>query len=162
MESIKITVRNGESVDSVIMRLRREVNKSGHLRTLRNKRYHEDAREKKKRKVRLLGPPPPRPRGAPRDPRAMGHRPRPQSAHVGGEGQRSHHDRVCHVEASRCNDLDCALRGIQKPLECCREHRRTDSSNGRGISVEEAVQRPQHVRASISSRIPSTKKRPPP
>ena len=70
MESIKITVRNGESVDSVIMRLRREVNKSGHLRTLRNKRYHEDAREKKKRKVRLLGPPHPRPRGAPRDPRA--------------------------------------------------------------------------------------------
>ena len=51
MESIKITVRNGESVDSVIMRLRREVNKSGHLRTLRHKRFHEDAREKKKRKV---------------------------------------------------------------------------------------------------------------
>ena len=35
----------------VIMRLRREVNKSGHLRTLRHKRFHEDAREKKKRKV---------------------------------------------------------------------------------------------------------------
>ena len=51
MNSIKITVRPSESVDSVIMRLRREVNKSGHLRTLRNKRYHEDAREKKKRKL---------------------------------------------------------------------------------------------------------------
>jgi len=51
LESIKITVRSGESVDSVIMRLRREVNKSGHLRTLRHKRYHEDAREKKKRKL---------------------------------------------------------------------------------------------------------------
>ena len=51
LNSIKITVRSGESVDSVIMRLRREVNKSGHLRTLRNKRYHEDAREKKKRKL---------------------------------------------------------------------------------------------------------------
>ena len=33
------------------MRLRREVNKSAHLRTLRHKRFHEDAREKKKRKV---------------------------------------------------------------------------------------------------------------
>merc|ERR550514_1302466 len=32
------------------MRLRREVNKSGHLRTLRTKRYFEDARQKKKRK----------------------------------------------------------------------------------------------------------------
>merc|ERR1719161_3045581 len=49
--SIKINTRAGESVDSVIMRLRREVNKSGHLRTLRHKRFHEDAREKKKRKV---------------------------------------------------------------------------------------------------------------
>mmetsp|Transcript_7454 Transcript_7454/g.22914 ORF Transcript_7454/g.22914 Transcript_7454/m.22914 type:complete len:104 (+) Transcript_7454:365-676(+) len=50
LDSIKINVRSGESVDSVIMRLRREVNKSGHLRTLRHKRFHEDAREKKKRK----------------------------------------------------------------------------------------------------------------
>merc|ERR1719263_2258153 len=50
LNSIKINTRAGESVDSVIMRLRREVNKSGHLRTLRHKRYHEDAREKKKRK----------------------------------------------------------------------------------------------------------------
>ena len=49
--AIKINTRSGESVDSVIMRLRREVNKSGHLRTLRHKRFHEDAREKKKRKV---------------------------------------------------------------------------------------------------------------
>jgi len=51
LHSIKINSRSGESVDSVIMRLRREVNKSGHLRTLRHKRFHEDAREKKKRKV---------------------------------------------------------------------------------------------------------------
>ena len=51
LQSIKINTRSGESVDSVIMRLRREVNKSGHLRTLRHKRFHEDAREKKKRKV---------------------------------------------------------------------------------------------------------------
>ena len=51
LNSIKINTRSGESVDSVIMRLRREVNKSGHLRTLRHKRFHEDAREKKKRKV---------------------------------------------------------------------------------------------------------------
>merc|ERR1719311_1072433 len=50
LNSIQINTRAGESVDSVIMRLRREVNKSGHLRTLRHKRYHEDAREKKKRK----------------------------------------------------------------------------------------------------------------
>ena len=51
LQSIKINTRSGESVDSVIMRLRREVNKSGHLRTLRHKRFHEDAREKKKRKI---------------------------------------------------------------------------------------------------------------
>jgi ribosomal protein S21 len=50
LNSIQINTRQGESVDSVIMRLRREVNKSGHLRTLRHKRFHEDAREKKKRK----------------------------------------------------------------------------------------------------------------
>merc|ERR1719231_1052113 len=54
LSSIKINVRSGESVDSVIMRLRREVNKSGHLRTLRHKRYFEDPREKKKRKSREL------------------------------------------------------------------------------------------------------------
>ncbi|KAJ1458708.1 hypothetical protein M885DRAFT_512490 [Pelagophyceae sp. CCMP2097] len=48
--SITIDVRPSEAVDSVIMRLRREVNKSGHLRLLRTKRYFEDAREKKKRK----------------------------------------------------------------------------------------------------------------
>ena len=49
--TIHIQVRPSEAVDSVIMRLRREVNKSGHLRKLRTKRYFEDAREKKKRKV---------------------------------------------------------------------------------------------------------------
>ena len=54
LQSIKINTRSGESVDSVIMRLRREVNKSGHLRTLRHKRFHEDAREKKKRKLREM------------------------------------------------------------------------------------------------------------
>lgn len=50
MNTIKIILRPNESVDSAIMRLRREVNKSGHLRTLRTKRYHEDKREKYKRK----------------------------------------------------------------------------------------------------------------
>lgn len=50
MNTIKIILRPNESVDSAIMRLRREVNKSGHLRILRTKRYHEDKRIKYKRK----------------------------------------------------------------------------------------------------------------
>ena len=49
--NVKIVVKDGESIEQTIMRFRREVNKSGHLRVLRTKRYFEDAREKKKRKV---------------------------------------------------------------------------------------------------------------
>ena len=46
--------REGEPLDSMIMRFRREVNKSGHLRVLRHKRYFEEPREKKKRKAAEL------------------------------------------------------------------------------------------------------------
>ncbi|KAJ8598808.1 hypothetical protein CTAYLR_008642 [Chrysophaeum taylorii] len=61
--TIKISLRPNESVDSAIMRLRREVNKSGHLRVLKvisrlaqlissqTKRFFENPREKKKRKL---------------------------------------------------------------------------------------------------------------
>ena len=42
--NVKIVVKDGESIEQTIMRFRREVNKSGHLRLLRNKRYFEDAR----------------------------------------------------------------------------------------------------------------------
>merc|ERR1719387_1669720 len=52
--NVKISVKDGESIEQTIMRFRREVNKSGHLRLLRTKRYFEDAREKKKRKVREM------------------------------------------------------------------------------------------------------------
>ena len=51
LHTIKINLKASETVDSAIMRLRREVNKSGHLRALRTKRYFEDPREKKKRKL---------------------------------------------------------------------------------------------------------------
>mmetsp|Transcript_8028 Transcript_8028/g.26388 ORF Transcript_8028/g.26388 Transcript_8028/m.26388 type:complete len:110 (+) Transcript_8028:43-372(+) len=51
LKSILVNLRTSESVDEAIMRLRRAVNKSGHLRTLRTKRYFEDTREKKKRKL---------------------------------------------------------------------------------------------------------------
>jgi len=49
--TINVEMKPGESVDEAIMRLRRAVNRSGHLRILRTKRYFEDAREKKKRKL---------------------------------------------------------------------------------------------------------------
>ena len=52
--NVKIVVKDGESIEQTIMRFRREVNKSGHLRVLRTKRYFEDAREKKKRKLREM------------------------------------------------------------------------------------------------------------
>jgi ribosomal protein S21 len=45
--NVKLVVKEGEAIDTVIMRFRREVNKSGHLRTLRNRRYFEDARARR-------------------------------------------------------------------------------------------------------------------
>ena len=42
---------DGEPVESVIRRFKREVNKSGHLIELRHRRYFENSQEKRKRKL---------------------------------------------------------------------------------------------------------------
>mmetsp|Transcript_20661 Transcript_20661/g.33255 ORF Transcript_20661/g.33255 Transcript_20661/m.33255 type:complete len:109 (-) Transcript_20661:282-608(-) len=49
---IKVTVGDGEPIESAIRRFKREVNNSGHLMELRHKRYFETTQEKKKRKVK--------------------------------------------------------------------------------------------------------------
>merc|ERR1712032_291739 len=45
-----IEVGDGESIDSALRRFKKEVNKSGHLKELRHRRYFENSQEKKKRK----------------------------------------------------------------------------------------------------------------
>lgn len=49
---IKISVGDGEPIESAVRRFTREVKKSGHLMELRHKRYFENSQEKKKRKVK--------------------------------------------------------------------------------------------------------------
>ena len=48
---IKVSVGEGEPIESALRRFKREVNKSGHLQTLRHKRYFENSQERKKRKI---------------------------------------------------------------------------------------------------------------
>eukprot|EP00550_Attheya_septentrionalis_P003844 CAMPEP_0198286212 /NCGR_PEP_ID=MMETSP1449-20131203/5351_1 /TAXON_ID=420275 /ORGANISM="Attheya septentrionalis, Strain CCMP2084" /LENGTH=112 /DNA_ID=CAMNT_0043983885 /DNA_START=41 /DNA_END=379 /DNA_ORIENTATION=- len=48
---VKISVGDGEPIESALRRFKREVNKSGHLMELRHKRYFENTQEKKKRKI---------------------------------------------------------------------------------------------------------------
>jgi small subunit ribosomal protein S21 len=50
LNSVKITVGDGESVESAIQRFRRAVSKSGHLQELKHRRFFENSQEKKKRK----------------------------------------------------------------------------------------------------------------
>mmetsp|Transcript_21188 Transcript_21188/g.29685 ORF Transcript_21188/g.29685 Transcript_21188/m.29685 type:complete len:109 (-) Transcript_21188:128-454(-) len=50
--SVKIDVGEGEPIESALRRFKREVNKSGHLMTLRHKRYFENSQERKKRKIK--------------------------------------------------------------------------------------------------------------
>uniref|UniRef100_A0A7S2Y4B7 30S ribosomal protein S21 n=1 Tax=Fibrocapsa japonica TaxID=94617 RepID=A0A7S2Y4B7_9STRA len=47
---VKINVGEGEPVDSAVQRFRREVNRAGHMRVLRNRRYFENSQQKAIRK----------------------------------------------------------------------------------------------------------------
>eukprot|EP00584_Thalassiosira_punctigera_P014646 CAMPEP_0172548994 /NCGR_PEP_ID=MMETSP1067-20121228/18174_1 /TAXON_ID=265564 ORGANISM="Thalassiosira punctigera, Strain Tpunct2005C2" /NCGR_SAMPLE_ID=MMETSP1067 /ASSEMBLY_ACC=CAM_ASM_000444 /LENGTH=111 /DNA_ID=CAMNT_0013336305 /DNA_START=107 /DNA_END=442 /DNA_ORIENTATION=+ len=49
--NIKVSVGEGEPIESALRRFKREVNKSGHLMDLRHKRYFENSQERKKRKI---------------------------------------------------------------------------------------------------------------
>ncbi|GMH71189.1 hypothetical protein TL16_g12479 [Triparma laevis f. inornata] len=51
LPSVKISVSDGEPVESALRRFKREVNKSGHLMDLRHRRYFENSQEEKKRKL---------------------------------------------------------------------------------------------------------------
>lgn len=48
---VQVNCNDGEPVESVIRRFKREVNKSGHLIELRHRRYFENSQEKRKRKL---------------------------------------------------------------------------------------------------------------
>jgi len=48
---VVIGVGEGEPVESIIRRFKREVNKSGHLMDLRHKRHFENSQQRKKRKI---------------------------------------------------------------------------------------------------------------
>ena len=48
---IKVSVGEGEPIESALRRFKREVNKSGHLMDLRHKRYFENSQDRKKRKI---------------------------------------------------------------------------------------------------------------
>jgi len=50
--SVKVSVGDGEPIESALRRFKREVNKSGHMMELRHKRYFENSQEKKKRKIK--------------------------------------------------------------------------------------------------------------
>ena len=49
---IKVTVGDGEPIDSALRRFKREVNKSGHLMELRHRKHFENKQEKAKRKIK--------------------------------------------------------------------------------------------------------------
>ncbi|GMH95546.1 hypothetical protein TrVE_jg3650 [Triparma verrucosa] len=51
LSSVKISVSDGEPVESALRRFKREVNKSGHLMELRHRRHFENSQEYKKRKL---------------------------------------------------------------------------------------------------------------
>lgn len=50
--SIKVSVGDGEPIESALRRFKREVNKSGHLMELRHKRYFENPQQRAIRKVK--------------------------------------------------------------------------------------------------------------
>ncbi|CAJ1950892.1 unnamed protein product [Cylindrotheca closterium] len=50
--NIKVSVGDGEPIESALRRFKREVNKSGHLMELRHRRTFENSQEKAKRKVK--------------------------------------------------------------------------------------------------------------
>lgn len=49
---IKVTVGDGEPIESALRRFKREVSKSGHLMELRHKRYFENPQQRAIRKVK--------------------------------------------------------------------------------------------------------------
>lgn len=49
---IKVSVGDGEPIESALRRFKREVNKSGHLMELRHRRYFENSQDRKKRKIK--------------------------------------------------------------------------------------------------------------
>mmetsp|Transcript_42564 Transcript_42564/g.62328 ORF Transcript_42564/g.62328 Transcript_42564/m.62328 type:complete len:113 (+) Transcript_42564:99-437(+) len=48
---VEVIAGDGEPIESLIRRFKRQVNQSGHLMELRHKRYFENSQEKKKRKI---------------------------------------------------------------------------------------------------------------
>ena len=52
---IKIDVGNGEPIESVLRRFKKEINKSGHLMELRHRRNFENSQDKIKRKKKEAG-----------------------------------------------------------------------------------------------------------
>ena len=51
---IKVSVGDGEPIESALRRFKREVNKSGHLMELRHRRHFENSQDRKKRKVKEM------------------------------------------------------------------------------------------------------------
>jgi len=52
MMDVKVMAGDGEPMESLLRRFKREVNKSGHLMELRHRRYFEDSQDVKKRKIK--------------------------------------------------------------------------------------------------------------
>uniref|UniRef100_A0A7S2C4M7 30S ribosomal protein S21 n=1 Tax=Octactis speculum TaxID=3111310 RepID=A0A7S2C4M7_9STRA len=48
---VQVTANDGEPLESLLRRFKREVNKSGHMIELRHRRYFEDSQDMKKRKI---------------------------------------------------------------------------------------------------------------
>ena len=48
---VKVTANDGEPLESLLKRFKREVNKSGHMIELKHRRYFEDSQDIKKRKI---------------------------------------------------------------------------------------------------------------
>merc|ERR1712032_31919 len=49
---VEVVVGDGEPIESALRRFKRAVNKSGHLRELRNRRHFENKQQKAKRKLK--------------------------------------------------------------------------------------------------------------
>eukprot|EP00545_Synedropsis_sp_CCMP1620_P002466 CAMPEP_0119002840 /NCGR_PEP_ID=MMETSP1176-20130426/167_1 /TAXON_ID=265551 /ORGANISM="Synedropsis recta cf, Strain CCMP1620" /LENGTH=111 /DNA_ID=CAMNT_0006954369 /DNA_START=18 /DNA_END=353 /DNA_ORIENTATION=+ len=52
---IKVSVGDGEPIESALRRFKREVNKSGHMMELRHRRQFENSQDKVKRKKKEAG-----------------------------------------------------------------------------------------------------------
>ena len=52
MEMTEIRVKNGETIDRALRRLKKKLDKEGTLKELRNRRHYEKPSEKKRRSAR--------------------------------------------------------------------------------------------------------------